>query len=196
MTEPISGEPASAFRACWDATHARTRSYLARRVVAVDLDDALTETYLVVWRRFADLPVSQDAQQWWILAIARRVAANSRRSAHRRTALKERLTAMFMPTPTPHEPPTDPLVASALASLSSTDREVLVLHAWDELSPEGIASVLGISIAAATKRLQRAKMRFVVEYRAQMSTNTASLDTATGNDTDGVDAIENRGGLT
>jgi RNA polymerase sigma-70 factor (ECF subfamily) len=52
-----------------------------------------------------------------------------------------------------------PALALALAGLSPALREVLVLHAWAELSHEEIAEALGCSTAAARTRLSRARAR-------------------------------------
>jgi RNA polymerase sigma-70 factor (ECF subfamily) len=45
------------------------------------------------------------------------------------------------------------------------DREVLRLAAWEELSNESIAVVLGCSIEAAAQRLHRAKRRLGRTFR-------------------------------
>jgi RNA polymerase sigma-70 factor (ECF subfamily) len=48
-------------------------------------------------------------------------------------------------------------VGRALEELSARDREVLELAAWEGLEPREIATVLGISQAAARQRLSRAR---------------------------------------
>lgn len=47
----------------------------------------------------------------------------------------------------------------ALATLGDRDREILVLHAWEDLDNASIATVLGISSAAVAQRLHRARTR-------------------------------------
>lgn len=46
-----------------------------------------------------------------------------------------------------------------LAGLTATEREVLLLHAWEQLEPSEIALVLRISAPAARTRLSRARQR-------------------------------------
>jgi RNA polymerase sigma-70 factor (ECF subfamily) len=50
-------------------------------------------------------------------------------------------------------------ILAALASLGSDDREIVLLAAWEELSPAEIGAVLGISQIAARSRLHRARKR-------------------------------------
>jgi RNA polymerase sigma-70 factor (ECF subfamily) len=49
------------------------------------------------------------------------------------------------------------VLAEALAALSPPLREVLLLHAWGELSHTEIGSALGLSSAAVRTRLHRAR---------------------------------------
>jgi RNA polymerase sigma-70 factor (ECF subfamily) len=45
----------------------------------------------------------------------------------------------------------------ALAALSPSERGVLLLHAWGELSYEGIADALAIPVGTVRSRLHRAR---------------------------------------
>jgi RNA polymerase sigma-70 factor (ECF subfamily) len=54
---------------------------------------------------------------------------------------------------------TDPALAAALARLNDADRELLLLIAWEALSPAEAAAVLGIKPATARVRLLRARRR-------------------------------------
>ena len=51
-------------------------------------------------------------------------------------------------------------VKAALALLSDSDRDVLLLAAWDGLTTAELASVLQVKPAAARVRLHRARIRF------------------------------------
>jgi RNA polymerase sigma-70 factor (ECF subfamily) len=53
----------------------------------------------------------------------------------------------------------DEAVLQAVGTLRPRDRETILLSAWEGLSAPQIAARFGISIAAAEKRLSRAKQR-------------------------------------
>ncbi|MCG2801787.1 MAG: hypothetical protein L6311_06800, partial [Cellulomonas sp.] len=61
------------------------------------------------------------------------------------------------------------------ARLSDTEREALLLAAWDGLTPQQAAQVAGCSVAAFTKRLSRARARLV---EAQENDSTEVADAA------------------
>jgi RNA polymerase sigma-70 factor (ECF subfamily) len=128
-----------------------------RSGAASDAEDAVAEVFLTAWRRLDDVPRG-DGARVWLLATARRVIANQRRSTRRRAALAERMALT-----TPRDSPGDrehSLVREALVQLNPTDREVLLLSEWQGLSPAQIASVLRCPKATARGRLHRARRRF------------------------------------
>ncbi|HEX6667607.1 MAG TPA: sigma-70 family RNA polymerase sigma factor [Solirubrobacterales bacterium] len=125
-----------------------------------DAADAVSETFLVAWRRVEDLPPEEEIQPW-LYGVARRVLANQRRGDVRRARLGERLRhelprlASTDPAPDIEDVPT-----RILNRMEARDREVLLLAGWEGLGPAQIATVLGISGPAARNRLHRARRRF------------------------------------
>jgi RNA polymerase sigma-70 factor (ECF subfamily) len=83
----------------------------------------------------------------------------------RRLRLIDRLTSLLHPAVlgTPETGAELEPVLRALARLSETDREVLRLVAWEELSHTEIATVLGLSTANVSVRLHRARNRLARE---------------------------------
>lgn len=67
---------------------------------------------------------------------------------------------------------TDPALAAALARLSDADRELLLLIAWDGLSPAEAATVLGVKPATARVRLLRARRRLTQTLSRERSDPT------------------------
>ena len=129
-------------------------AYCRRRVASDVADDVTAETFLVVWRRLADVPRSPRG---WLLGIARLTLANQRRSVRRRAALIARVSwegsaEGISPDPRP--------VIEALSRLSDLDQEALLLSAWDGLNSTEAAQVLGCTPAAFRLRLHRARRRF------------------------------------
>ena len=114
---------------------------------------------MVAWRRLDDVP--EDALPW-LLGCARRVIANQRRTTRRRDALVERLRTVGVS----HD---EEAIGSsgelrrALGALSESDREVLMLIAWEGLKPAQAAIVVGCTERAFAMRLHRARRRLAGE---------------------------------
>lgn len=66
----------------------------------------------------------------------------------------------------------DPVLVAALTCLSESDRELLLLIAWDGLSPAEAATVLGIKPATARVRLLRARRRLTQALSRERSDPT------------------------
>lgn len=136
------------FRAHYDAVLA----YALRRTTPDDARDVVADTFLVAWRRLDDAP--PGAERAWLYAIARRTLANQRRATRRRHALTDRLH----PSTFEHVE-TDTRLAEALALLTEQDREALLLIAWEGLSCDDAAHVVGCRAATFRMRLHRARRR-------------------------------------
>lgn len=149
------------FHALYEANYHLVLGYALRR--CSDPDDAadvVAETFLVAWRRLDDL--RRDDARLWLYGVARRVLANQRRGERRRRHLGERLRQELRGVATPPalaDRESEPQVATALASLSDRDREVITLAAWEGLGGSDLAEVLGCSTNAAKTRLHRARRR-------------------------------------
>ncbi|WP_322762830.1 sigma-70 family RNA polymerase sigma factor [Frankia sp. Cr2] len=145
------------YRKSFRAVH----SYLERRLADHgDIDDAVAETYLVVWRRRQDIPPADSESIAWAIGIARYCLANQRRSALRRQRLFLRIRQVA------HEPSGvsesgnwEAIVIAEFNRLSDGDREILELAYWDDLKVHEIAVVLKCTSNAASVRLHRAKRR-------------------------------------
>jgi RNA polymerase sigma factor (sigma-70 family) len=134
--------------------------YVLRRTASPeDAAEAIAETFVVLWRRLDACPAGDDARPW-LFGVARRVLANQRRGERRRSALAERLMVGFDPSEATVPPGSDGRVARAFAALNESDREVLALLAWEELTREELAVALGVSRPVARLRLHRARRRF------------------------------------
>ena len=139
-------------------------AYAARRTADVnDAADVVAETFTVAWRRLDDVPEGEAARPW-LYGVARKVLANQRRGLQRRRRLHDRLQAELSDAvgddrSSVDDEPDLALVAEALAELSAGDRELLTLVAWDGLSREDIAAMLGCSSTTVRVRLHRARRR-------------------------------------
>ena len=153
------------------------KAYVLRRADPAMADDVVAEVFVVCWRRFDELPTDPLP---WLLGVARRVLSTQRRGERRRGALHDRIaetagrslagTATGSLSATPEVG--DGALAGALARLSEADRELLLLIAWDGLSPAEAATVLGVKPTTARVRLLRARRRLTVALARERSDPT------------------------
>lgn len=156
------------FERLWSEHGRAVLRYAQRRVAEADVDDVVSEVFVVAWRRIEEVPAFALP---WLLGVARGVSTNARRAQQRRLALAFRLVEREelsrrdgegFPAQVPaSSPPTAQAGAlhAALAQLSEADREALTLIAWEELSPAEAAQALGCTRATLAVRLHRARRR-------------------------------------
>jgi RNA polymerase sigma-70 factor (ECF subfamily) len=149
------------FTALYDANHGRVYGYAMDRAGARWADEIVSETFLVAWRRFAEVP---DPALPWLLGVARNLAREQFRLSARDQSIEAELSARFAAGESTSADPADVVterdtVLSALAELSLDDRELLTLVLWHGVSPREAASVIGCSTATYFVRLHRARRR-------------------------------------
>jgi RNA polymerase sigma-70 factor (ECF subfamily) len=157
-------DAARRFEALFRANYPSILAYALRRTDPEAADDVVAETFVVAWRRLADVPADELP---WLYGVARKTIANQRRGKRRRSALMERLAreapAAAWPEDTADRVAEREGVAAAMARLSERDREVLRLVAWEGLETARAARAAGCSPAAFSVRLHRARRRLVKE---------------------------------
>ena len=164
--------PNQRFGRIYAAYHLEIYGYLRRRADAETARDAAAESFVVLWRRLGEVP-DGEAVRPWLYGVARKALANQRRSQRRFLALRRRVGGSS-PDPPPLPNPETVVVRAAdiqrvvdaMARLRPSDREVLQLAVWEELSHEDIGAVLGCKAHAVDQRLLRAKRRLEHELRS------------------------------
>jgi RNA polymerase sigma factor (sigma-70 family) len=164
------------FEELYRAHYDSVLGYVLRRAAPEIADDVVAETFVVAWRRRAIVPKEPLP---WLLGIARRVLATERRTTRRREAFLGRHAADLLAQPV-SEP--DATIAArdvlrALKDLRDRDRELLLLVAWEGLTPSGAAEVLGESALVCRVRLHRAR-RQLARRLAQSNIDDAQLLTS------------------
>lgn len=146
----------------------RVHAYLARRAPR-HADDLLAEVWLAAFhgRRSYD-PARAEAAAW-VFGIARNVLSGHFRVRQREAghseargethidewdAVDQRLDAAGLA----------PGLRTALASLPPEERDVLLLVAWEQLTPTEAAAVLDIPAGTARSRLHRARTRITESW--------------------------------
>jgi RNA polymerase sigma-70 factor (ECF subfamily) len=124
----------------------------ARRRGSRDADGIAAEAMSIAWRRLADVP--RDDPLPWLYATARNLLL-----AERRTESRTAASGPEQSVPAPELQELDPQLARGLRSLSPTDREALLLVAWEDLAPAQAARALDRNPTAFRVRLLRARRR-------------------------------------
>jgi RNA polymerase sigma-70 factor (ECF subfamily) len=136
-------------------------AYAARRVKSPeDAADVVAETFLIAWRKIDKLPADDDARLW-LFGVARNVlrrGASRERVEHAAVErLGRELRESIASAPVADEG--SPVLRTALARLPEPQREVILLAAWEELTPREIAVVTGAPVNLVRVRLHRARAR-------------------------------------
>jgi RNA polymerase sigma-70 factor (ECF subfamily) len=138
--------------------------YISRRLGASAADDLTAETFAVVYRRWQDRDPSRPVRPW-IYGIASNLIHHHWRKERR--MLRAYARTGFDPVLADEELTLDRLdartqratLAAALAELRREEREVLLLHAWADLSDAEIAESLSLPVGTVKSRLSRARER-------------------------------------
>jgi RNA polymerase sigma-70 factor (ECF subfamily) len=128
-----------------------------------DVDDAVQQVFLVVASKLGS--IAQGSERAFLFATASRIAANSRRSVHRRDQAHHQLMQADLDHDPSQEELTDQLRARALmdrvlGEMPDDLREVFVLFELEELSVAEVAELLAIPIGTVGSRLRRAREDF------------------------------------
>jgi GDPmannose 4,6-dehydratase len=174
-------------------------SYARRRVVDHEVDDVVAQIFSVVWRRFEDVP-SPPRDRLWLFGVARRVVSDHRRSRMRRERLFARLAAELghsASSITDRAGDRSIRIHDAMSKLSVSDRAVLQLILWDELTHAAAARELGCSVNALELRYRRARAHLRGQLAGTLETpapGSARASAATPNMSLTPRAREPRGG--
>lgn len=155
----------AAFRAIFERHHAALHAYLRRRVRADEAADIAAETFVTAFRRRASYDVAQGSARGWLFGIASNLLRHhwrrERRELHAyaRTGVDPLVSEEEDVEARVDAELAGPVLARVLASLPRADREVLLLHAWADLSDAEIAEALGVPVGTVYSRLSRARGR-------------------------------------
>ena len=138
--------------------------YLRRRVGGTLAEELTAETFARALRARRRFDRRGESALPWLFGIAANLLRMHRRAEERRLRAYARAADRGL-TPSPSSDSDHrldagalrPALAAALADLPDAQREVLLLHAWADLSHEEIAAALGISAGTVRSRLHRAR---------------------------------------
>ena len=138
--------------------------FIARRVGTALAEDLAAEAFATAYRRRDSYEPSRGSLRSWLYGIAANIVRGHWRAEQHLLELDARLAAAG-PEPSGTDAADErviaaslaPRIAGALAALNADQRDVLLLHAWADLSHEEIAAALGIAPGTARSRLSRAR---------------------------------------
>lgn len=138
--------------------------FIARRVGSALAEDLAAETFAMAYRRRARFDPGRGSLRSWLYGIAANQVRDHWRAEQHLLALDARIV------PEIDQPDGSdaadqrviaallaPRLAAALSQVTAEQREVLLLHAWAELSHEEIAAALNIASGTVRSRLSRAR---------------------------------------
>ena len=120
--------------------------------------DVTQETFIRAWRKGN---LRQETEKAWLTRVAVNLCRDELRSRWFRH-VDRRFTPEELPIPA-DAPHVDTDLLERVHRLPAREREVIVMHYWNDMSPEEIADLLGIDRATVFRCLQRGRKRLKIE---------------------------------
>jgi RNA polymerase sigma-70 factor (ECF subfamily) len=144
------------------AEFAPLHRYLARRLGASAADDLAAETFAVAFRNWDRLDPDRPVRPWLYGIAANLVRHHWRKErrmlrAYARTGVDPVFAEEDEAVERADAEARHRELATALAALRRDEREILLLHAWAELTDSEIADALGVPAGTVKSRLSRTR---------------------------------------
>jgi RNA polymerase sigma-70 factor (ECF subfamily) len=153
------------FDRVFEREYAPLRGYLYRRLGSSAADEVAAETFAVAYRRWGDLDPARPVRPW-LYGIAANLLRHHSRKERRmlRAYARSGLDPIFLQDEDESVERADAeaqkrALAAALAELRPVEREILLLHAWADLTDAELAEAFSLPIGTVKSRLHRARER-------------------------------------
>lgn len=155
-------ERPESFARIFDRHYLAVHRYVARRAPRAQADDLASTTFVVAFERRQSFRPNSTSARPWLLGIATNLLHERHRAERREQGALVLLSAEHPSTAhdadrDARDGPDTEQLAQALATLDAAQLDVLLLHAWEELSYEEIAEALAIPLGTIRSRLARAR---------------------------------------
>ncbi|WP_418320813.1 RNA polymerase sigma factor [Piscinibacter sakaiensis] len=176
---------ASAFEVFFDATVGYARALGRRMLREPELDDALAGAYFDAWRHAAQFDAARGSAVSWLLTIVRNRALDRLRQPHPMLASitadgHDRIDDAADPADGPAERlwqlETQQRLHAALAGLSASERWVLGLAYFRDLSHREIAQATGLPLGSVKSLILRAQHKIRARLQPPATEHGESAD--------------------
>ena len=120
--------------------------------------DVAQETFIRAWKQGN---LRQETEKAWLTRVAVNLCRDEQRSRWFRH-VDRRITPEELPLQA-DAPDTDSDLLDSVHRLPAREREVIVMHYWNDMSPEDIAKLLNIDRATVFRRLVGGRKRLKIE---------------------------------
>ena len=120
--------------------------------------DVAQETFIRAWKQGN---LRQETEKAWLTRVAVNLCRDEQRSRWFRH-VDRRITPEDLPIQA-DAPDTDSDLLDSVHRLPAREREVIVMHYWNDMSPENIAKLLNVDRATVFRRLARGRKRLKIE---------------------------------
>ena len=153
-----------AFGLVYDRHAATVLRFLGRRVGAEAAEALLGELFRIAFERRKTFDAARASALPWLYGIGSNLLLKHRRAEARRLRASARMAAAHAADRRTSAAAFDarvlfPRVVDAIDSLPDSEREALLLFAWEELPYASVAEALELPIGTVRSRLNRARAR-------------------------------------
>jgi RNA polymerase sigma-70 factor (ECF subfamily) len=151
--------------------YTEVRRFARTLVCADDVDDIVSASFTTAWQKFEQIPT--ESARAWLFGTARNMARNRWAMGRRAAALAD-VIELARPNLTARlaDGGFDPVevapLLDVLRSLTDTDRELLIMAGWFEMTPNEIAAVTGDRTGNVRVRLHRLRKRLGRDFRQRI----------------------------
>ena len=124
--------------------------------------DVAQETFIRAWKQGN---VRRESEKAWLTRVAVNLCRDEQRSRWFRH-VDRRFTPEELPIPA-DAPDEDSDLLDRVHRLPAREREVIVMHYWNDMAPEDIAKLLNIDRATVFRRLARGRKRLKLELEGR-----------------------------
>lgn len=154
--------------------------YVSRRLGRDAAEDVASEVFTIAIAKRGSFDGSRDSALPWLYGIASNLVSGARRSAARKQGAVAKLAWQRDATPT--ETPTGSIaridaaattrsLQSAIDALGDRDRNILLLHAWADLTYTDIAEALAMPVGTVRSRMHRIRKSLNATLAAKEARN-------------------------